>query len=57
MTTRWLTLVCLILWLSAFGAACGKYGPPVRVPSQAEPAPVVDIGEEEDDSDQKEKKR
>jgi hypothetical protein len=57
MISRWRTLVCLIFLLSAFCAACGKYGPPVRASSQAQPAQAADSGAEEEDSDQKEKKR
>ena len=54
MTARGWTLVCLItlaLSLAAFSVACGRYGPPVRVKRQPEPAEVGQSAEKsEEDS-------
>ena len=52
MKTRWLAILML---LGAACAACGRYGPPVRVkpppePAEAAQAPATD----EEDSDRKE---
>jgi hypothetical protein len=57
MTARWRTFVSLALLLGVFGVACGKYGPPVRVPSRTEAAqPARPADPSEEDSDRKEKK-
>jgi len=52
MRRRWLTALVL---LGLAAVACGKYGPPMRVHRQPEPAEAAQAPEtDEEDSDQEE---